>query len=79
MGAGDGKPDTPGKWGIPLAFYRDDDPPLPPADDPHRVEFDEDTEDDDFPKWILLGMPVAALVIALLNGVIALAVVMLVR
>ena len=79
MAGGDGKADTSDKWGIPAAFYRDEPLPPPPPGDPHRVEFNVEPQADDLPEWMLLGLPLAALVVAALHIVVALVIVLLVR
>ena len=66
-----GKANATGKWGIPAAFYRDDAPPAPPASDPHYVEFETHKEFDTLPEWLLMAMPVVVLLVALLQGALA--------
>ena len=58
-------------WEIPAAFYRDEPPPFPAPGDPHRVEFDAAPESDTLPDWMLLGLPILALIVAALHGVVA--------
>ena len=60
---------------IPPAFYRDDDPPLPPADDPHWREWwhDEGEGEEVLSRWLLYGLPASLLVIGVLHAVLILA------
>jgi hypothetical protein len=43
---------------VPAAFYADDSPPLPPADDPHRREWDqpERPAHGSLPRWLWLAV-----------------------
>lgn len=68
MASGDNMAEPAGRWGIPVAFYRDDAPPLPPRGDPHRVEFDLPAESDSVSRWMLLGVPFIALAVFLLHA-----------
>ncbi len=64
---------------IPAAFYRDTPPPMPPPDDPHRVEFDIDAESDDLPSWMLVALPAVVPVVFLLHAAVAVIILLLVR
>lgn len=73
MNNNNGKIDPLGKWGIPAAFYRDDEPAFPPPGDPHCVEFYtiEEAGRGGLPDWLALTMPMVVLIVALLNGAVA--------
>jgi hypothetical protein len=58
-------------WEIPAAFYREEPPPFPAPGDPHRVEFYAAPESAALPNWMLLGLPILALIAAALHAVVA--------
>jgi hypothetical protein len=54
---------------VPLAYYRDEPPPLPPPGDPHWREWPEGTATEPLPRWIvgaIIGAIAAVLVIHIL-------------
>lgn len=52
--------DTQTPCDIPPAFFRSDDPPLPPPGDPHRREWPGHGNDPEpAPQWMKLALPAA--------------------
>ena len=53
---------------IPPAFYRDDAPPPPPSDDPHWHEWWHHDEDGPLSRWIIYGLPIGLMVVAIIHA-----------
>ena len=59
---------------IPPAFYRDAELPPPPPDDPHWHEWwhNDNDEDDRLSRWIIYGLPLSLITVAVLHAALIL-------